>query len=38
MIVHHETIDQYKDTVRKIQEAGWNIQAIVCDGKRGLLG
>lgn len=38
MIVHYEVIDQYKEMVRKIQEAGWNISAIVCDGKRGLLG
>jgi len=38
MIVHYEMVDQYKEMVRKIQEVGWNISAIVCDGKRGLLG
>ena len=38
MVVDHETYDQYKDTIRKIWEAGWKTQAIVCDGKRGLLG
>jgi hypothetical protein len=38
IIVDHETCDQYKDTIRKIWEAWWHIQAIVCDGKRGLLG
>lgn len=38
MIVHHETVNQYTDVIQKIQEAGWHIAAIVCDGKRGLLG
>lgn len=38
MIVHYEMIDQYKEVVRKIQEVWWNVLAIVCDGKRGLLG
>lgn len=38
VVVHHETIDQYKETVHQIQDAGWRVEAIVSDGKRGLLG
>lgn len=37
MIVNYEIVEQYKEVVGKIQETWWNILAIVCDGKRGLL-
>jgi hypothetical protein len=38
MIVTYETVGQYKDVVKQIQAAGWNVVAIVADGKKGLLG
>lgn len=37
MIVDWEKTEHYLDAIQKIQEAGWIIDAIVCDGKRGLL-
>jgi hypothetical protein len=38
MIVTYETVGQYKEVVKQIQAAGWNVVAIVSDGKKGLLG
>ena len=36
--VTHESAWAYKLWVKKLEEEGWNIEAIVCDGKRWLLG
>ncbi|MFA6255878.1 MAG: hypothetical protein WC606_01720 [Candidatus Absconditabacterales bacterium] len=36
--VNRETIQGYKDGIKTLQDQGWIIKAIVCDGKRGLLG
>jgi hypothetical protein len=38
MIVDYETVAQYQAIEQKIEKAGWNVQGIVCDGRRGLLG
>jgi hypothetical protein len=38
MIVTYETAGQYKEVVKQIQAAGWNVVAIVSDGKKRLLG
>jgi len=37
-IVEYENNFSYKQWVRELQEQWWNIQAIVCDGRRWLLG
>lgn len=37
-IVAHESYDQYHDDVAFLQSEWWDIQAIVCDGKKWLLG
>ncbi len=36
-LVKNETNDDYKLWVKKLQEQGWKIEAIVCDGKKWLL-
>ncbi|MFA6256330.1 MAG: hypothetical protein WC606_04035 [Candidatus Absconditabacterales bacterium] len=36
--VKWETFQAYKDGIKYLQDQGWIIKAIVCDGKRGLLG
>ena len=36
LFVKYETLKHYMDGVRYLQEHGWNIKAIVCDGKRGI--
>ena len=36
-LVKNECNDDYKLWVKKLQEQGWKIEAIVCDGKKGLL-
>ncbi len=33
----YETIAAYKDGIEELRAQGWNIKAIVCDGRRGLL-
>ena len=33
----YETIAAYKDGVAQLRAQGWNIKAIICDGRRGLL-
>lgn len=38
LLVTHESLYDYKLWVRKLQEDGWIIDAIVSDGKRWLLG
>ena len=35
-IVRHETIKDYMDGIQYLQKCGWDITAIVCDGKRGI--
>lgn len=35
-IVKHETIEEYIDGINYLKANAWNIQAIVCDGKKGL--
>lgn len=37
MIVDYETNHRYQEAIWKIQEVWWIIQAIVCDGRKGLL-
>lgn len=34
----YETIAEYKAGIVRLQEQGWTIVGIVCDGRRGLLG
>ena len=34
--VEHETLEGYKKGITYLQEQGWEIKGIVCDGKRGL--
>lgn len=34
--VEYETVGDYVEGVRKLEQAGWKIRGIVCDGKRGL--
>jgi transposase-like protein len=34
--LNHETIQEYVAGVEQLQQDGWKIKAIVCDGKRGL--
>lgn len=34
--LHHETLLDYIEGINYLMLQGWNIQAIVCDGKRGL--
>ena len=36
-IVKNENNTDYKNGVRELQEEGWTIKAIVCDGRKGLL-
>jgi hypothetical protein len=36
-LVKNETNEVYVHGVNKLQEQGWIIEAIVCDGKKGLL-
>lgn len=38
LLVKNESVADYKSGVRKLEEDGWYIDAIVCDGKRWLLG
>ena len=33
----YETIGAYKDGIEMLEAVGWKVQAIVCDGRRGLL-
>lgn len=33
----YETIDAYKRGIEQLEEQGWKVRAIVCDGRRGLL-
>ena len=33
----YETIAAYKEGIEQLERQGWNVQAIVCDGRRGLL-
>jgi hypothetical protein len=35
--VPYETIADYKEGIEKLETEGWKVQAIVCDGRRGLL-
>ncbi len=35
--VPYETIAAYKAGIAQLTERGWNVRAIVCDGRRGLL-
>jgi transposase-like protein len=35
--VQHETLEDYLEGVKIIEEQGYKIKAVVCDGKRGLL-
>ena len=37
MYVKREKISQYKDGIKTLQDKGWEIIGIVCDGRRGLL-
>lgn len=34
--IEHENLEEYKQGLEYLQSQGWIIQAIVCDGKRGL--
>ena len=34
--VHHETAPDYEAGLLELQRRGWDIDAVVCDGKRGL--
>lgn len=38
LLVTNESVEEYRRWVRKLQDDGWIIDAIVSDGKRGLLG
>jgi transposase-like protein len=38
LLVRNESMGDYKRWVKKLQDDGWHIDAIVCDGKKGLLG
>lgn len=33
----YETIAAYKDGIERLEQNGWKVRAIVCDGRRGLL-
>jgi len=33
----YETIAAYKDGIEELRVQGWNVKAIICDGRRGLL-
>ena len=33
----YETIMAYKDGIEELRTQGWNVKAIICDGRRGLL-
>ena len=33
----YETIMAYKDGIEELRAKGWNVKAIICDGRRGLL-
>ena len=35
--VPHETLEDYFDGIKIVQQQGYKIKAVVCDGKRGLL-